>query len=157
MKLLFATLLSLSLAPSLCLGQVGGNISYAQNVGRNRLGQPERTKRTLSLDELPPTSTSMFVEANVLMNVKAEEYVAVFAISQEGSTVAECGRKMDAVIQTFSDALKALGIKSSDLFVDFIAQNKIYGFDVTDGIAKEKLVGIELKKIYSFTSTTTLS
>ena len=31
--------------------------------------------------------------------------------------------------------------------VDFIAQNKIYGFDVTGNIAKEKLVGFDLKKM----------
>ena len=31
-------------------------------------------------------------------------------------------------------------------FVDFMAQNKIYGFEVAGDIAREKLVGFELKK-----------
>jgi uncharacterized protein YggE len=100
----------------------------------------------LTRDELPPTGTSMFVEASVLMNVKADEYVAVFGISREGETVDECGRKMDATIKEFSDELKPLGVVGDDLFVDFVAQNKIYGFEVTGDIAREKLVGFEVKK-----------
>jgi uncharacterized protein YggE len=88
----------------------------------------------------------MFVEANVLMNVKADEYLAVFGVMQEGETVAECIEKMDALIQEFSEALAQLGVAEDDLFVDFVAQNKIYGFEVMNDIAREKLVGFELKK-----------
>jgi uncharacterized protein YggE len=88
----------------------------------------------------------MFVEANVLMNVRADEYVAVFGISQDSETIAECGRKMDGTIKQFSEELKTLGIADDARFVDFIAQHKIYGFEVTGAIAREKLVGFELKK-----------
>ena len=88
----------------------------------------------------------MFVEANVLMNVKADEYIAVFGVAQEGETVAECGREMGATIEEFSGELKALGIGEEEIFVDFVAQNKIYGFEVTGDLAREKLVGFELKK-----------
>jgi uncharacterized protein YggE len=140
------TLISLMLAPSLCWGQAGGNIGYSQTGGRNRAEQQERAKRTLTRDEMPQNDTSMFLEANVLMNVKADNYVALFAVSQEGITVAECGQKMETTLRTFLDALKTLGVKSGDIFVDFVAQNKIYGFEVSAEIAKEKLVGFELKK-----------
>lgn len=146
MKRLFLAVAILIVRPALCRAQVGGNIGYAQAGGRARAEQNERNKRVLSREELPPTSTSMFVEASVLMNVKAEEYVAVFGITQEGSTLAECLQKMDATLTTFSDQLKPLGIGGNDLFVDFVAQNKIYGFEVAGEIAREKLVGFELKK-----------
>ena len=95
---------------------------------------------------MPPTGTSMFVEADVLMNVKADEYVAVFGVSREAETVEECGKKMDAAVKEFSEALKPLGVGDGDVFVDFVAQNQIYGFEVTGDIAREKLVGFELKK-----------
>src|SRR6185369_8907650 len=85
-------------------------------------------------------------DASVLMNVKADEYVAVFGVLQEGATVAECNQKMDATVADFSADLKQLGISGDDVFVDFAAQNKIYGFQVTGSIAKERLVGFELKK-----------
>jgi hypothetical protein len=65
----------------------------------------------LTKDELPPTGTSTFVECNVLMNVKADEYVVVFGITQEGETLAECSDKMDATIKAFAADLKPLGIK----------------------------------------------
>src|SRR5207237_913588 len=46
----------------------------------------------------------------------------------------------------FSGELKRLGISSDEMFVDFVAQNKIYGFQLAADVAKEKLVGFELKK-----------
>lgn len=146
MKLLFIVVAILIVCPVLCLAQVGGNAGYAQAGGKARAEQNERNKRALTREEMPPTSTSMFVEASVLMNVKADEYVAAFGITQEGSTLAECLQKMDATIATFSGLLKPLGIGGEDQFVDFVAQNRIYGFEVTGDIAKEKLVGFELKK-----------
>jgi uncharacterized protein YggE len=100
----------------------------------------------LSKEELPPSGNTMFIEASVLMNVKADEYVAVLGITEEGTTVADCARKMDDTVRAFSDALKSLGVSEEDLFVDYIAQNRIYGFEVTGDIAREKLVGFELKK-----------
>ncbi|GAC1469025.1 MAG: hypothetical protein NVSMB9_12340 [Isosphaeraceae bacterium] len=133
-------------APSLGHGQVGGNVGYSQSGVKAKAEQNERNKRVLSQHELPPSGTSMFVEASVLMNVKADEYVAVFGIVQEGETVADCSRKMETTIQEFSGALKPLGVVGEDLFVDFVAQNKIYGFEVSGEVAREKLVGFELKK-----------
>jgi hypothetical protein len=32
------------------------------------------------------------------------------------------------------------------MFVDFVAQNKVYGFEIAEAVAREKLVGFELKK-----------
>src|SRR6185369_7057721 len=88
----------------------------------------------------------MFVEANVLMNVKADEYVAVFGISKEGATVQECADKMDAAVKQFTTALRALNIPETNIFVDFITQPRTYGFEFTGDIAREKLTGFELKK-----------
>ncbi len=128
-----------------CRGQVGGNANFAQAGGRARAEAAERAKRTLGPRDVPPPG-STFVEASVLMNVKADEYVALFGVSQEGTTVEEAGRKMDATIKEFSDALRPLGVGGDDLFVDFVAQNRIYGFEVAGDIAREKLVGFDLKK-----------
>ncbi len=140
------TLVTVLAFPSLCCAQTGGNIGYAQNSGRARAEQNERFKRTVIKEDLPPTATSTFVEASVLMNVLADEYVAVFGIAQEGETIAECSRKMDATVKQFTDELNGLGIDEKARFVDFIAQNKVYGFEVAGEIAREKLVGFELKK-----------
>ena len=129
-----------------CLGQVGGNVAYSQPGGRAGAQQVERAKRLLTAPELPPSGTSMFVEANVLADVKADEFVAVFGITEEGETVAESGRKMAATVKALSDDLRGLGLGGDHVFVDFVAQNKIYGFEVAGDLAREKLVGFELKK-----------
>lgn len=141
-----ASLLVLTSGSGLCRGQVAGNIGYSQTGGKAKAEQSDRAMRLLAKDDLPPTGTTMFVETNVLINVKADEYVAVYGLSHEGETLAECSKKMDATVKVFSDDLKSLGIGASDLFVDFVAQNRIYGFQVQGNIAQEKLVGFELKK-----------
>ena len=127
-KGIIVSLMILLAGPGLCRGQVGGNIGYSQTAARARAEQSERAKRVLSKDELPPTGTGTFVEANVLMNVKADEYVVTFGITQEGETLAECSKKINATIKAFSAELKGLGIGGDDLFIDFVAQTKIYGF-----------------------------
>src|SRR3954462_14848626 len=74
--ILFLTILVAGPGP--CRGQVSGNVAYSQPGGRAKAEQGERSRRVLTRHELPPTGTSMFVEASVLMNVRADEYVAVF-------------------------------------------------------------------------------
>jgi uncharacterized protein YggE len=126
--------------------QASGNVGYAQAGGNARAEQNERNKRTPGQAEMPPSATTMFIDASVLMNVRADEHVAVFGVAQECAAVPECNQKMDATVRAFSGDLKQIGIGGDDIFVDFAAQNKIYGYDVSAGVAKEKLVGFELKK-----------
>jgi hypothetical protein len=157
-KVSIALLACLMALPAVCRGQFGGNVGYAQGGGKARAEQAEKAKRVLTDNDLPPTNTSMFVEASVLMNVKADEYVAVFGLATEGATVDVCSRAMDARVKSFGDGLKALGVGSDDLFVDFAAQNKVYGFEIDGNLAREKFVGLELKKNVSlrFTDKTLL-
>lgn len=133
-----------------CSGQeIAGSLppySRSSASGKEKAQETERAKRVLAKDYLPPTSSSMFVEAHVLINVKADEFVAHFSINHEATTVAECIEKMNVTVKEFTTALKNLGIVEKDLHVDFIAQNKIYGYEVTNNIAKEKLMGFEVKK-----------
>jgi len=130
----------------LCRGQTSGNIVYTETGGKATAVQRERAQRVLTKDEVPPTPTSMFVEAKVLLNVKADEYVAVFGITHEGETLADCAKKMDTAVKAFVAELKSLGISGDDVAVDFITQNRIYGFEVQGDFLQEKLVGFELKK-----------
>ncbi len=94
-----------------------------------------------------PFEDGRFLDASVLMNVAPDEYVAVFGISQEGSTLDDAQQRMDARVKSFSESLGQLNIAASDYFVDFIAQNRIYGYDVSQAnVAIEQLVGFEVKK-----------
>jgi uncharacterized protein YggE len=142
---------------SFCFAQASGNSAYSQSGGKEKAKQNERNKRNPGREGAPTTAVlatvetlgadaGMFIEASVLMNLKADEYVAVFGVLQECASVPECNQKMEATINQFAAELKQLGVGGEDIFVDFVAQNKIYGFQVTGNIAKEYLTGFELKK-----------
>lgn len=145
-KFTVACVLMLLAAPILCHGQISGNIGFNNQGGRIRADSRERALRGLAEGEKPPTGTSSFVEAHVLMNVKADEYVAVFALLHEGETVAECEKKMDDTVKAFTAELKKVGVSEKDVYVDFITHNRIYGYQVQADFLQEKLVGFELKK-----------
>ena len=132
-------------ASCFCLGQMGGNSVYNQRQPGSAQAS-ELAKRTISKDDMPLTANSMFLDASILMNVKADEFVAIFGISQEGVTLEECNAKMTDSITQFTSALKKLGVTAGALDVDFVAQNRIYGFELRDDVAREKLTGFELKK-----------
>ena len=139
------TVATVLLGTGLCRGQVGGNIGYSRDGASFRAQLREQANRVLAEQDQPPPHTS-FVAANVLMNVKADEFIAVFGIAEEGETVPECNRKMDDVVKKFSDALAALKVEKADIFVDFISQTRTYSFEIVGDVATEKLVGFELKK-----------
>lgn len=134
----------------LCISELS---APAQNAGNSVYGAAASLRRTtgVSLGELngadPKDSVpSSYIEANVLMNIKADEYLAVFGVAQEGATLPEGRQKIDAQIKQFLAALAGLGIAKDDLFVDFIAQNRVYDFSVSGQNAEEKLSGFEVKK-----------
>ncbi|HJQ26343.1 MAG TPA: SIMPL domain-containing protein [Blastocatellia bacterium] len=129
-----------------CYAQASGNVAYSQQGGQARAEQNEHNKRVVAPTDAPPSATTMFVEASVLMNVKADEYVAIFGVNQECATVPECNQQMDTTVAGFISELQRLGIGKEDVFVDFAAQNRIYSYQLTGSVAKQRLSGFELKK-----------
>ncbi|HEV7746926.1 MAG TPA: SIMPL domain-containing protein [Pyrinomonadaceae bacterium] len=87
------------------------------------------------------------IEAYVLINAAPDEFVAVFGVSQEGSTASESNQKINARIERFLNAATQLGVPRGNTFVDFITQNKIYSFaPASEGVIRESLTGFETKK-----------
>lgn len=142
-------LLSLSLGARAGLAQVAGNVAYGQETGRARAEQAERAKRQLTREEMPTSRDAMFLDASVLMNVKADEFVAVFGLAASGETVEACQAQMDATVAAFTKSIQDLGVAREAIFVDLTAQTKIYGYKVEGNLAREQLTGFELKKTVS--------
>ena len=69
------------------------------------------------------------------MNVKADEYVAVFGIlAQEGETVVECGENLRRHPQGVSAELKPLGHRRQELCLSTSSpETRSYRFEVLDG------------------------
>jgi uncharacterized protein YggE len=145
MKRAFFLLLFVTVPAGVCRAQASGNVAYSQQ-GRpsERAEQRELTKRS----QMDATNNSLIVDASVLMNVRADEHVALFGVIQECAAVPECTQKVDAMIADFTSGLRQLGVAPGEVFVDFAAQNKIYGYELEreKSLAREKLVGFELKK-----------
>jgi uncharacterized protein YggE len=129
---------------SLSLAQVGGGSVYNQAQGMSPRAA-EQAMRSVAKDDLPPAG-SIYLDASVMINVRADEYVAVFGISQEGSTLQETSNKVGATIGEFINSIKQLGVRAADIDIDYVAQNRTYGYEVNGDIAQEKLVGFEFKK-----------
>jgi len=121
----------------------------AQESGNRAYGTPRRKPVISSgvLTAVPDGKTQVyFVEANVLLNMKADAYIAVFGVIQEGMTSAESNAKTDAAISGFTKDLDGIGIKRSDIFIDFITQNKVYDYTANGNTVTEKFSGFETKK-----------
>jgi uncharacterized protein YggE len=142
-------LLSLALGARAGLAQVSGNVGYGQQGGRGQAVQDERAMRQVTREELPASRDAMYLDAAVLMNVKADEFVAVFGVAAEAETVEACQEKMDATIDGFMKSVEELGVARESIFVDLTAQTKIYGYKVEGSLAREQLTGFELKKTVS--------
>ncbi len=144
MKILLTLLIACSTL-SIAHAQIAGG---AGSFGNNRPGAAlaqELAKRA-SRNLVPPDANSFFVDASVLINVKADEYIAVFGISQEGLDIKAARAKVDAMAEQFTKSLASVGIKKDDVYVDFISQNRVYGYKIEGDTAREEVQGFELKK-----------
>ena len=127
---------------------LGATFAQAQESG-NRNYNAQRRKPPTNSGALVGVSSGKdvyFVEANVAMNMKADAYVAVFGLSQEGANAADSNAKINVLIAGFTRDLDGLGIKRSDVFVDFITQNKVYDYTTSGNVTTEKFTGFETKK-----------
>ena len=140
----FVSIVSSFIVGTVAIAQVGGgSAAYSQN---NQSGAAAALAHELAKRNIP-FGEGRFVDASVLMNVKPDEYIAVFGISTEGTTLEDARSKMDAKVTAFTANVRALKVQASDMFVDFVTQNRIYGYDVsTENLAKEIVVGFEVKK-----------
>jgi uncharacterized protein YggE len=125
-------------------------VAFAQEAGGSVYGQPRRPSAAitgnLAHQEPRGASTTFHIEASVLMNVSATEYLAVWGLSREGANLADTNRQLDGTVRQFQSAIERLGIRPADMFVDFISQNRVYDFTSSGSSAVEKLTGFQVKK-----------
>jgi uncharacterized protein YggE len=141
---LIVALLNVPVIVQLAAAQMGGGAVY-----NGQQGNPAdilRQQRALSDQEIPPTLNSVFLDASVLLNIHADNYVALFGVSEEGTSLGEARTKVHEKLANFKRDLRAIGLSAANTSVDFVAQNRIYGFQVDRSVATEHVVGFELKE-----------
>jgi uncharacterized protein YggE len=141
MKKTFLILLIIGLCGFSTLGQESGNRNY------NRNSDPNGQRKSPSTGIISGSNGEMYIDAYVLFNAPPEEFVAVFGVAQEAPTGVESNQKVNALIEQFLSAAERLGVTRSNVFVDFITQNRVYNYTKEgEGIIRETLTGFETKK-----------
>ncbi|MBS1792870.1 MAG: SIMPL domain-containing protein [Acidobacteria bacterium] len=108
------------------------------------------TKPTLATGDLSGIEATRdvtevyFLEATVLMNIRADEYVASFGVQGDGPTSQQSELAVDTKIDAFKSKLSAIGL--TETFTDFINQAPYYEYDTTTKTATEKLKGYKTAK-----------
>ena len=119
--------------------QASGGIAYNHPIAAQH---PSVTTGT----QISRSDSTIILEAKVLLNRVADEYVAIFGISEEQATIAACNEALNKRLSAFVSDLKNLGINKQSYYIDFVVQNRIYDYEMNQNVAREKLTGFELKK-----------
>jgi uncharacterized protein YggE len=125
---------------------------HAQNSGNIVYSEANRklVRTPVALGAVPlPDNSGMLIPAHVQINIKADEHVAMFGLSQEGRTIQECIRKLDPQIENFISELKNIGLKAEDVTIDHTTQTRTYDYQIKGTVANEKATGFIVKKTIS--------
>ena len=127
--------------------QHGGNIVYSETNRAETNRRLARMPALLGAITLPDNS-GMVIPAHVQINVKADEYVAVFGLSQEGRTVLECNQKLDEQAGNFARDLKNIATVA-EVEVDHTTQTRTYDYQIAGNVANEKATGFVVNRTIS--------
>lgn len=142
LKITIAGMLFFGLAYS----QEGGNQLYGNHNSYNY-------KNSVSQDDIHKiiyNAEGVTYKINVLNNVKPDSYVVTLGLNEESLSVKDCNTKINKRLDNFKIALKKMGIKEDEIFVDFISQTKIYDYKSTSTSSQVNVnqvdKGFEIKK-----------
>lgn len=143
--ILSAVLITLSLH---AISQAAGNVLY--NQGRNNHQSYTPGGVDLSLDNYSYDFSSTILEANVMINVPATAYVAIFSLTQTGKSIEETDSAMAARLGLFERMLARVNIDPKKIFVDPVTLVPTYEVEVESKrfsrTFNEIPSGFELKK-----------
>jgi hypothetical protein len=126
--------------------QIAGNAVYNYNTIYDRDGDNDVD---LSLNQYNYTFSN-FLEANVMINVKASAYVAIFSLTQHGNTIEEAETLMNSRIEVLKRSLTQVGATISQVFTDPVSLVPAYETEVTEKkyskTFTEVPAGFEMKK-----------
>ncbi|MFT5513534.1 MAG: hypothetical protein ACI8SE_001942 [Bacteroidia bacterium] len=96
------------------------------------------------------TGNDVTMDINLLMNVEATSYTAIFNVRQIAKTSLEVNTLLNDRIVTFKKALSEIGIEKNDVIVEVISQVPIYGLKTFKKLfstsQNEVPIGFELHK-----------
>jgi uncharacterized protein YggE len=129
--------------------QIAGNEVFAEkNVLYNNPSY-QSNPVDLSIQQYN-SSFSPLLEANVMINVKADSYVAIFSLTQYAKTIEEAEAAMRTRTQIFTSLLQQKNIGEQNIFIDPVSMVPTYETELTEKkLSKtfnEVPTGFEMKK-----------
>lgn len=128
--------------------QIAGNAIASGNVNFNN---PNYGPDPVDLNITPYSSSfSQLMEANVMINVKASSFVAIFSMTQFGKTIEEAETAMKARTELFAAFLRQTNSGALYVFFDPVSMVPTYEMEITEKkLSKtynEVPTGFEIKK-----------
>jgi uncharacterized protein YggE len=97
-----------------------------------------------------PYDNSVIFDADVMINIEASSYTAIFSVTDFGKTVIAADSAMSSRLKIFTDALIKDSITREDIHIDFISMLPVYEVEpqnkVFSNIATEVPAGFKIKK-----------
>jgi uncharacterized protein YggE len=122
------------------VAQQGGNSILNQNYNYIQ------SDRQQFLNRLYLSDTSFIIQASVLMNVIADQYVATFGVGEFSPSLVDANVKIDKRIQSFVNSVTKMGIASADIYVDITTQTQVADYKIDGNYAEQFISGFEQKK-----------
>lgn len=140
------------------VAQIAGNALYNNNAGNGNYNNGTPPGGGVDLNLLYYNySFSSFLEANVMINVKAVSYTAIFSVTQTGKTIEETEGMMQNRIDLFKKQMELINLPPGNLFVDPVSLVPTYEMEVTEKkfskTVNEVPTGFEMKKNIHITFT----
>lgn len=161
MKNIFLILIGFATS-NVCFGQAAGNwvvnqsnasINYKEKASFDNdydYGGKQTGKYNYNYSYSVNRDTVIELETNVLMNAKADSYLAIFGVSQVSEKIESCHEMINARISIFINNLKTLGINSDDIYIDFISQIPVFEIEIEKKLFSKSYneipKGFEVKK-----------
>lgn len=120
--------------------------AMAQHSGNVVYGDNSTLKIHPSIKKTYLTDSTFIIEANVLMNVIADNYVVTFGLADSAATMQESNTRINKRIEGFKNALLKFNIAQKDIYVDMTTQNKIFDYHLKGNTAEQYLKGFEIQK-----------
>lgn len=102
-------------------------------------------------------TNQMTMDVQVLLNVEATSYAAIFSVRQVAETALEVNTLMNERVNAFKLQLIEMGIRKDDIVVEIISQVPIYGIEREKKLFSKSLaevpIGFELHKNVIITYT----
>lgn len=128
--------------------QIGGNAVYERVLN----GRGGSATTPVELNVIPSSSYSFgnMLEGNVLMNVRASAFTAIFSLTQHGKTIEEAEAAMKNRTEIFKQHLSAAHVDDQQVFIDPVSLVPTYETEVINKkLSKtynEVPTGFEMKK-----------